>query len=390
MSDQIIEPNISVGTSSEIEGYSGGNIPDMQNEERPSLVPGFKKVCFRLGLFMTVLFLSRAVLSVFLSFLYPAIGYDDFSPFIQELISLVFSVTFLYAVPMISAAFLLERPLKNSPNRVYGKPKYFGRAMAMFPAGYGLAISVRLLSLWITTLIVSGSGGEPSHIVSDSMMVTDMPTALLKFFQLAVIAPVLEELLLRGMVMEKLRPYGNGFAIFLSALLFGLMHANFEQFFYAAALGVFLGYIAISTRSIITTTIMHAMFNSISGVLMLISTDQSVRDYILSGVEEDAEMTTGVIMYLAWTGFMLLLLAVGVIMFIYKLIKIKRYRVPKVQTEISAARRWGIFFSTVTVIIMFVLAADTFTFNLIPNTLYLLIADPSKIPLYYKMVFGGK
>ena len=358
--------------------------------EEPSLLPGFKKVCFRLGLVMIIVFASRAVLSVFLSFLYPAIGYYDFSPFVRELISLVFSVTFLYAVPMISAAFLLERPLKNSQNRVYSRPKYFGRAMAMFPAGYGLAIAARLLSLGIMTLIANSTGSEPSNIVADSMAAADMPTALLKFFQLAVIAPVLEELMLRGMVMEKLRPYGNGFAIFLSALLFGLMHANFEQFFYAAALGVFLGYIAISTRSIITTTIMHAMFNSISGVVMLISVDESVRDYILAVGDTEPEMTTGVIMYLSWMGFMLLLLAVGVIMFIYKLIKIKRYRVPKVQTEISAARRWGIFFSTATVIIMFVLAADTFTNNLIPNTLYLLIADPSKIPMYYKMVFGGK
>lgn len=361
-------------------------LSEIQPEEKPSLVPGFKKVCFRLGLVMIVVFAARAVLSVLLSLLYPAIGYEEFSPFVQELVSLGLSVLFLYAVPMVSAAFLLGRPLKNSPNRVYGKPKYFGRAMAMLPAGYGLAMIVRLVSAWIMALIAQSTGGEPSNIVGDAIVSPDMPTALLKFFQLAVIAPVLEELLMRGMIMESLRPYGNGVAIFISALLFGLMHANFEQFFYATALGIFLGYIAISTKSIVTTTIMHAVFNSITGVIMLLSVDKSVQDYLLGLADE---MTTGVIMYIVWMAFIMLLMAVGIIMFIYKIIKIKRYRVPKAQTEISAARRWGIFFSTATVIIMLVLAADTFTVNLIPNTLFLLITDPGMIPVFYQKVFGG-
>lgn len=353
--------------------------------DKPSLLPGFKKVCFRLGLVMMVVFLARSAVSVLMSLLYPVIGYNEFSPFVQELVSLGFSVLFLYVVPMVSAAFLLGHPLKNSPNKVYSKPMYFGRAMAMLPAGYGLAMVVRLISLGIMTLIANCTGGEPSNIVGDSIVSPDVPTALLKFFQLAVIAPVLEELLMRGMIMESLRPYGNGFAIFLSALLFGLMHANFEQFFYATALGIFLGYIAISTKSIVTTTIMHAIFNSITGVLMLLSVDKGVQDYIM-GLSD--EMTAGVVMYISWMAFILLLMAVGIIMFIYKLIKIKRYRVPKVQTELSSARRWGIFFSTVTVIVMLVLAADTFTFNNIPNTIFWLIKDPSMIPVYYRHVFG--
>ncbi len=369
-------------------------LSDIPPAERPSLVPGFKKVCFRLGLIMIIVFVARAAASVVMAFLFPAIGYEEFSPFVQELISLGISVLFLYAIPIVSAVFLLDRPLKNSPNRVYSKPKYFGRAMAMLPAGYGLAMVVRLISLGIMTLIANNMGGEPSNIVGDAIMSPDMPTALLKFFQLAVIAPILEELLMRGMVMESLRPYGNGVAIFISALLFGLMHANFEQFFYATALGIFLGYIAISTKSIVTTTVMHAIFNSITGALTLIMTDKSVQEFIAPSDPDpaaaaEAEMTAGVVLYYVWTIFVLLLMAVGIIMFIYKLIKVKRYHVPKVQTEISAGRRWGIFFSTVTVIVMLVLAADAFTLNLIPNTVYILLADPSALPMYYRQVFGG-
>lgn len=64
--------------------------------------------------------------------------------------------------------------------------------------------------------------------------------------------------------------------------MFGMTHANFSQFFYATVLGICLGYIAVSTNSIVTTTIMHAMFNGISGLLLLFITFDDVGDYLLA------------------------------------------------------------------------------------------------------------
>lgn len=364
-------------------------VPEYPYEERPSLLPGFKDICFRLGLMMIVVFVARGACSVIASLVVEKFDIDTLSPFVQALINTAFSVVFLYIVPMAAAVFILKRPLKNSPNRVYSKPKYFGKAMGMFPAGYGLAMVVRLLSIWIGSLFARGTGvGDSFHATEGMFDAPDMATAVLTFVQLAVIAPIFEELWFRGLVMESLRPYGNGFAIFVSAILFGLTHSNFEQFFYAAALGVFLGYIAVSTRSIVTTTVMHAMFNSISGVMVLLAADKNVGDYVLAEDPSTVEVTPSVAMYIAWLGLVLVLMAVGIIMLIYKLIKVKRYRVPKVQTEISSTRRWGIFFSRVTVIVMLILAADSFTYQLIPNTVYILLVNPSGLPAYYQYIFG--
>ncbi|MDE7229888.1 MAG: CPBP family intramembrane metalloprotease, partial [Oscillospiraceae bacterium] len=347
----------------------------------------FKEMCFRLGLRMSVVFVSRGACSVIASLFFDVYRLH---PFDRVLIEIVFSIEFLYLIPIYSAVFILKHPIRNSPNRVYAKPKYLGRAMGMFPAGYGLAMAVRLLSVLIGSLFARGTAvGDSFHATEDLFTaVSDMPTAVVTFIQLAVIAPIFEELWFRGLVMESLRPYGNGFAILISAILFGLTHSNFEQFFYATALGVFLGYIAVSTRSIVTTTIMHAMFNSISGVMVLLSADESVGDYLLAEDPSTVEVTPGIALYTAWMVLVLLLMAVGIIMLIYKLIKIKKYRVPKVQTEISSPRRWGIFLSRVTVIVMLVLAADSFTLNLIPSTVYFLLTDPSLIPIYYQHIFG--
>lgn len=341
MSDEIIEQNT------------------VEEGEAPSLMPAFKSVCTRLGLVMIVIFGARLLADVVAVPLGLLIVRLPSVPALLTAINAVYSALFLYAIPIVASAFILKRPLKNSPNRVYQKPKYLGKAMAMFPAGYGLAISVRLITMLLAQLFKNTALGDSFNVVQDSLMTApDLPSALILFAQLAILAPILEELWFRGMIMESLRPYGNGFAIFVSAIMFGLTHANLEQFFYATALGIFLGYIAVSTQSIVTTTIMHAMFNSVSGVMLLLSVDPSVQDYVLAvGNGVSAEITPMVVIYLAWMGLIVLLLVVGIIMMIYKLIKIKRYKVPKVQTEISAGRRWGVFFSRGAVIIGLIMAA---------------------------------
>ena len=374
---------------SELSGSSPVVPDNFSDTEKPSLLPGFKDICFRLGLMMIVVFAARGICTVLASLAADFFDLEASSPFVQTLVNTGFSVVFLYVVPMAAAAFILKHPLKASPNRVYSSPKYFGKAMGMFPAGYGLAMAVRLLSMFIGSLFARGTGiGESFHATEDLFDVYDMPTAVLTFIQLAVLAPIFEELWFRGLVLESLRPYGNGFAIFISAVLFGLTHSNFEQFFYATALGVFLGYIAVSTRSIVTTTIMHAMFNSISGVMLLLAADKNVGDYLLAEDQSTVDITPSIVLYIVWMGLVLLLMAVGIIMLIYKLIKIKKYRVPKVQTELSSSRRWGIFLSRATVIVMLLLAADSFTYQLIPNTVYILLTDPGRLPVYYQYIFG--
>lgn len=332
--------------------------PQTTDEQNPSLTPGFKSVCTRLGLMMIAIFGSR-ILSTLCSL--PLIGWvSTLEPVPYYLFNAAYSIFFLYAVPMIATVFILKHPIKNSPNKICQKPKYMGKAMAMFPAGYGLAISVRLITMLISMLFEGTALGESFDVVQDALYAPDVTTALIQFVQLAVVAPIFEELWFRGMVMESLRPYGNGFAIFVSAILFGLTHANFEQFFYAAALGVFLGYIAISTESIVTTVIMHAMFNSISGCMLLLSAEPSVQEYLLGTADGEAAVTPWVALYIAWMALVCLLLVVGVIMMIYKLTKIKKYKVPKVQTEISTGKRWKIFFSSAAVIVGIFLAAVCF------------------------------
>ncbi|MCK9414323.1 MAG: CPBP family intramembrane metalloprotease [Prolixibacteraceae bacterium] len=80
-----------------------------------------------------------------------------------------------------------------------------------------------------------------------------------------IVAPVFEEILMRGIVLEAfLRKYGPVMAIFLSALFFGLFHMNGPQFVNAFLIGLFLGFVYYSTRSLILCIAIHATNNSIA------------------------------------------------------------------------------------------------------------------------------
>lgn len=83
---------------------------------------------------------------------------------------------------------------------------------------------------------------------------------------MVILAPLYEELIFRKMLIDRMNPYGGKTAVVLSALLFGLFHGNFNQFFYAFGLGLVFGYIYLNTGKLRYTVIAHMLVNFISGV----------------------------------------------------------------------------------------------------------------------------
>ena len=83
---------------------------------------------------------------------------------------------------------------------------------------------------------------------------------------ICIAAPVAEEMLFRGVILHALRPYGNGFAILISALFFGLIHGNFSQAPGAFVIGIALGIVTLRTRSLLPAIFIHLVNNTISVV----------------------------------------------------------------------------------------------------------------------------
>jgi len=82
------------------------------------------------------------------------------------------------------------------------------------------------------------------------------------FMKVAIVAPIVEELIFRGLILHGFRRNYNGFvAVFMSALLFALFHLNPWQFPATFVLGLLLGWIVIRTNSIVLSILGHSINN---------------------------------------------------------------------------------------------------------------------------------
>ena len=83
-----------------------------------------------------------------------------------------------------------------------------------------------------------------------------------------VVAPLTEELLFRGLILRGfLRNYSQAKAVFVTAILFAIIHLNPWQFIGALLLGVIFGWWFVQTRSLIPCLFGHAVFNAFPLIL---------------------------------------------------------------------------------------------------------------------------
>lgn len=85
---------------------------------------------------------------------------------------------------------------------------------------------------------------------------------------LALLGPLLEEVLFRGAIQGALmRYFGRPWpAIIMSALVFGIFHMNPVQIVYATLLGIVLGWIYYRTGSLLSVIVGHVLNNSLAVV----------------------------------------------------------------------------------------------------------------------------
>lgn len=85
-----------------------------------------------------------------------------------------------------------------------------------------------------------------------------------------ILAPIMEELVFRKLLCDRLLPLGEAYAVILSASLFSLVHGNFYQIFYAFLIGVCLGYVYVKSGKISYTIGFHMAINLVFGFLPIL------------------------------------------------------------------------------------------------------------------------
>ena len=172
-----------------------------------------------------------------------------------------------------SVALAVMKHWIKIPSRV-AFPRKKGHFSVTFPAIFiclGVSILGSILYVFLSMMMEAGFG------ISTSSPDFTPPRGALPIavflISLTVLPSILEELLFRGVIMQSLRRFGDGFALIVSSILFGIIHLNLAQAIPAFLSGLLIGYFVLRTGSIWTGIIIHFVNNSIAAAQLLITHD---------------------------------------------------------------------------------------------------------------------
>lgn len=170
---------------------------------------------------------------------------------------------FILGYPVMLCLIHLVKKGKSIPQ----KKMRAGSIFVAFFMAYAMAMITNIIGILLTSIINAFHNGVNTTDLQDTMLA--LPSVWLILF-VCVGAPVFEELIFRKALVDRAIYCGEGIAIAMSGVMFGLFHGNLNQFVYAAALGAFFAFIYVRTGKIRYTMILHAMVNSMATVSTLL------------------------------------------------------------------------------------------------------------------------
>lgn len=172
----------------------------------------------------------------------------------------VLSMLPMYVITMpLSLLFYRAVPRQEIPRREMPFPIW----LCTLSLCFGLTYLGSIVGNLLNTLIGALSGDVPDNALQS--VTESSPTWIILLF-VGILAPILEEIFFRKLLIDRLYAYGDLPAILISGILFGLVHGNFYQFFYAASLGIVMGYIYVRTGKIRYTVALHMAINIVGSV----------------------------------------------------------------------------------------------------------------------------
>ena len=253
-------------------GFEFNETPDPFNFD----TRGAKRIFSRLGLALSV-YLVLAIGIILLSQIVIMIAFGEAAEKIlnSDLYIWGSQIVAMYIIAF-PTLFLITR---STPRKVKPKSKMDIEELFML---FFIAQLVSFVGSFISNIINSFFsiilGRDVSGGVSELIMDTPIWIVILVA---VVIGPIFEELIFRRILMDRLSPFGEKFAIITSSVAFGLFHGNFDQVIYATALGIILGYVYSVTRDVRYPIGLHIVFNFFGSVPAMLVSDSANKIYSL-------------------------------------------------------------------------------------------------------------
>lgn len=211
-----------------------------------------------------------------------------------------------YAVSLLIPLLALAAMARSTGSKQLLFPLLRPRPGIFFPA-MGVCLGIcslsNYLSSWITMLL------RRSFPEAVPIYRADIPSQgvgmVLGLISVAVLPAVMEELLFRGAVLQAVRPFGDGFAILVSALAFTLCHTTVPQLIPALLAGLLFGFFTVLSGSLWVTIIIHCSYNLLAAAVELAG--------VTGGVQTQVSVSFSI------TAGALLWCAVGLVMLLVRL-----------------------------------------------------------------------
>lgn len=223
----------------------------MQNEP--------KKIFNRIGLAMFVITVAVNLIQALMAGIIQAVApaFQESGWYIYCLILISF---YLVGAPLF---FLLVRNLPATAHKER-KPLKIRHFLCLFIMCLGSMYIFNYVGIFINYalgILIGNVNLNPLNTMIGGTAI--LPTILFA----GIASPVVEELVFRKILLERLRNYGDAVAILVSGLCFGLYHGNIAQFLYATVLGFIFAYVVIRTGDIRYSILLHICINILGTVL---------------------------------------------------------------------------------------------------------------------------
>lgn len=208
-----------------------------------------KKGTSIIGVFgiVVLMFLLQIILFIpfeIVNLIFTELGFDGISLYIDvagEILINILIIFFIIKLIRRKQEFNFKIKYNTGIKEYLCALLFLGAHLLIFSNTFGMLIEKIEVSQWVVEAF-------------DEVLIDP----IIAFISLCVIAPVFEEIIYRGIILEQLsKRYSWVTAIIVSGLIFGLIHGNLHQGVNAFFIGLILGFMYIKTNSLLLCMFWH-------------------------------------------------------------------------------------------------------------------------------------
>ena len=234
----------------------------------------------------------------------------------------------IIAIYIIGFPVLLLLTMKMPKVKIKKKKMGFGDFFVCVLINAGLCFIGMIVGLILETVVTLPFSFHPMEAEGMDLATLMLSSGMFwRVFTVGICAPMMEELIFRKLLIDRVVKHGEWLAILLSGLMFGLYHGNFRQAVFATLIGMFWAFIYIRTGKVWYTIAMHMIINLTTSVITVglcqfmlkyaeYIEDPNVTQQMMMGDVNAILSMVSMVLVFFWLAFLMQVAFAGIILFL--------------------------------------------------------------------------